>query len=260
MNKLKLGVGMLAIAVALGVASPVRAYIIPIMSRVEAWNPGSMDWRLFLESELTRWKQENLKHKEMTYTDKVGEQGKGDDGKSGLQKVPGTHGKKQSQIITETRKSAKNGSGAISNTDADVDTSGLKKYAYYDGSDASKQSSSDWVMHANIGDTYSQSQLKSIYETMGTNLNQSATNAIAYGAVETVSAAVDASQSDKEERAKQMAKGQELSSASELMLGEDRRIYERSLHVSALEATAAGIEAIQVLQSISKGAEGEKKI
>ena len=259
MNKLKLSIGALAIAMVVGAVVPAEAYIIPIRSNYEAWNAGSVDWRLFLESELTRWKQDNLKRKEIKYTDKVGQQGQGDDGKAGLQMVRGTKGK-QNEIITEMRKSAGNGKSAISNTDAGLDLSGLKGYASYDGSDADSQADSDFVVHANIGDTYSQSQLKSIYEKQGTNLNEAAANAIAYGAVETVNAAVDAAQSDKKERAKQMAKATELSSALELMLGLDRRIYERSLHVSGLEATAAGVEAIQILQGVSKGAEGKQKM
>ena len=259
MSKLKLGVGALAIMVA-AVAMPVKAYILPIRSDFEAWNSASPDMREQLESVLTQFRQESLKRKEMDYTDKVGEQGKGDDGKKGLQKVEGTDGKKCNQIITETRKSAKNGSGAISNTDAKIDISGLKKYSEYDGKTASSQSENDWLVHGNIGDTYSESQLKDIYEKLGTNVNDTATNAITYGAVETVNAAVDASQSDKEERSKQMGKGKELSSALQLMLGLDRRVYERSLHASAIEATAAGLEAIQVLQSVSKGALGESKI
>jgi len=260
MSKLKLGVGALAMLVACTAAMPAEAYLTPIRSNYEAWNSASPDMREQLESLLTQFRQESLKRKEMDYTDKVGERGKGDDGKKGLQKVEGTDGKKCNQIITETRKSAKNGTGAISNTDADIDISGLKKYSEYDGKDASSQSENDWVVHPNIGDTYSQSQLKTIYEKLGKNVNDTATNAIAYGAVETVNAAVDASQSDKEERSKQMGKGKELSSALQLMLGLDRRVYERSLHASAIEATAAGLEAILILQSISKGAEGERKI
>jgi len=259
MNKLKLSIGALAIAMAVGAVVPARAYIVAIESDYEAWDPGSVDWRLHLESELTRWTQDNTKRKEINYTDKVGQQGQGDDGKDGLQMVRGTKGK-QNEIITEMRKSAGNGKNAISNTDAGVDASGLKGYSNYDGSDADSQDDNDWVVHANIGDTYSQDQLRKIYEKQGTYLNETAANAVAYGAVETVNAAVDAAQSNKKERAKQMAKATELSSGLELMLGLDRRVYERSLHVSGLEATAAGVEAIQILQGVSKGAEGEQKI
>ena len=261
MSKLKWGVGALAIMVACMAATPGKAFIIPIMSEYEAYmGTISPDMKEQLESILTQFKQEALKHKELDYTDHVGNRGVGDDGKKGLQMVAGTKREKQNQIITETRKSAGNGSGAIGNTNADVDISGLKAYSNYNGSNASAQSENDWIVHANIGDTYTQNQLRNIYEKQGTNLNNAAANAIAYGAVETVNAAVDAAQSDKKERAKQMAKGKELSSALQLMLGLDRRIYERSLHASAIEATAAGVEAIQILQSISKGAVGESKI
>ena len=236
MNKLKLSVGTLAIGLFL-MAMPAKAYIIPIASLTENRQP---NWRLLIESELTRWKQDALKQKEIIYTETLGKRGTGDDGTGKLAKVPGIAAS-HSEIITQMQEGAEQGANIIEKSSTNVTTSD------FSGIDAS------------TGRDYTDTELSETFEKHRTALNTVATYAIAMGATETVNAAIRSAESAPKKRTEQFAKAKELGEMYELMLGQDRKIYERSLHAAALEATAGGLEAARILQSIAVASVGLEK-
>lgn len=239
MNHKSFRFGLLAmLGVCLLAHSVSAAYVIPINSRYEK---RTFDINLMIESEMTRWKQEALKYKEMMYTDMMGKAGGGSLGKN--------------KIIEEMKDAAKDGTGAIGNT-----TASLRYLSNLSNYDSVKDNLAEhYVVRAEKGIKYTQSELEEIYENQRVAIDELARAGITQAAVEIVGAEIDASNSTPEKRAQEMAKAKDLNAMYELVLGMDRRNYERSLRISALDATDAGIQAMQVLQGISKSARNKLK-
>jgi len=245
MNKFKQSVCLLTLGLMCLAAVPVRAYFLPIDSVYENIWP---DLELLIESEITRWKQEGLKYKEVVYTDTLGTIGEGNDGKPGLQVVPGVDEAEENQILSEVRGNAGEGAGIITETMAEAD----KAY-----SELVEDENKKYIEANKKKDEYTETDVESIYEYQADSLNDIAVHGIAMAAMETANAGANAAQSDPELRAKEIAMATDLGGMFELMLGMDRRIYERSLEVSAIDAANATLNAMRVLQGLSQGAVGE---
>jgi hypothetical protein len=99
---------------------------------------------------------------------------------------------------------------------------------------------------------YSSDELDKIEEQQRIALNNLVEANIAYGTINTVEASVGAGESEPEKRAQDIGQAKNLKSLYEMMLGMDRKNYERSLKVSALDATDSGVYAMQVLQGLSQ--------
>ena len=166
-----------------------------------------------------------------------------------LRPVPGVK-KKHNEIIVQMQEAAGNGANIISNSKLSID--GIDNLGDY--SSAKSQIDEKLVVRPyseRNGKTYTTAELNEIFEKQRTAINDFAANAIGMGAAETVNAMGDAVDSNPEDRAKEIAKAKTLAELFELMIGMDRRIYERSLHASAVEATNAGVEALQALAGVS---------
>ena len=219
--------------------SAQAAYLIPIASNFENINHNI---KLLLESEITRWKQEALKYKEMLYTDLMGKIGGASLGIS--------------KVIDEMKEAAKDAASSITST-----TPTLKKVSNlssYKGS--TKQSlENNYIIQAKKGLEYSEMKIAEIQENQRIAIDELARAGIAEAAVEIVGASIDASNSEPKKRAGEISKAKDMNAMYELALGMDRRNYERSLRISTVEATNAGIQAMQTLQGISKVAAGRQK-
>ena len=249
MKSLKISLRALLVAGVCAATFSAGAYLCiptPICSVYENIFP---DFFLMEESIITGEGQELLAQKEEEYTEAIGKR-QGD----ALRPVPGVKSK-HNEIITQMQKEAGDGANIIQNSSANVEISNLGDY-----SSAKGQIEEKWTVRPKSernGKNYTTSELNTILESERTAVNDFAANAIGMGAAETVNAAVAAAESDPETRAKQIAKAETLAELYELMLGMDRRIYERSLHASAVEATNAGVEALQALAGISATSSGQ---
>ena len=232
--------GMMAVLGGMMMATSAQAaFLIPIASNYE----NTMhNIKLMVEAEVTRWNQEALKYKEMLYTDLMGKVGGGSLGKN--------------NVIDQMREAAKDGDSSIGNTTASI--KGISNLSTYKGN--TKQTLEDkYIVQAKKGLDYSEMDVAEIQENQRVAVDALARAGIAEAAVEIVGAEIDASDSDPKKRADDMAKAKDMNAMYELMLGMDRRVYERSLRVSTIEATDAGIQAMQTLQGLSKVASGRQK-
>jgi len=243
MKSYKISLGtLLAAGVCLATFS-AKAYIcpIPIYSVYENTFP---DFQLVEESTVTLAKQILLEDKETSYTDALGKRQGGH-----LRPVPGVKGK-HNEIITQMQKGAGNGANIIHNSSASI--AGVENLGDYSSSKSQVQNKlTVRPFEERNGKSYTTNELNTIVENQRTAINDFSANAIGMGAAETVNAVAAAAESDPKERSKQVAKAKTLAELYELMLGMDRRIYERSLHVSAVEATNAGVEALRILTGAS---------
>ena len=217
------------------------AFLIPIASIYEFSFP---DLKLLIESELTRWKQEALKYDEILYTDTLGKVGGGS-----LRGVSG----KVNEIIAETQEMAGNGSNIIAHSGTGYRLKDVPNLGNYT-QETREQIEKNLVVQAKKGIEYTTAETKKIMENQRIAINDFATSGIAMGATETVNAGVSADDSQPKKRAEQIAKAKDVGAMYELITGMDRHIYERSLHASAVEASDAGIRALQVLQGLSRTA------
>ena len=219
----------------------------PIYSVYENLYP---DLYLMEESILTSSDFLSMKQDEETYTKALGRQ------KSGvLRPVPGVKSE-HNEIITQMQQSAKDGANIISKSSTGID--GIDDLGDYSSSKGQIRKKLTVPAYAERGGkSYTTAELNTILENERTSVNNFAAYAIGMGAAETVNAAKVAAQSEPKVRAKQIAKAETLAELYELMLGMDRRIYERSLHASAVEATNAGVEALQVLAGVSATSSGQ---
>lgn len=241
MSKLKSCVSAVAVmGLCLGIVQAQASYIIPIESNYENNAPNI---RLLIESEITRWKQEALKYKEMIYTDTVGEQ-KGNK----LRPVPPAKSGDINEIIAETKVSAKEGATIIGNSLSEI--SGVSDIGNYSSSKSTFENK--YTVQYERASDYTQNELDTIDENQRVVLNDWGSNGAAMGAAIVANAADVAAKSEPKKRAKEIAQAKELGAMFELMLGMDRRIYERSLMVSATEAATAGVKAMQIIRGASK--------
>jgi len=177
-----------------------------------------------------------------------------------LKPVPGVGKKykKHNEIIVQMQEAAGNGANIIQNSSASLSEIGISDLGNYGSAKSQIQEKLTVRPYSERnGKTYTTAELNEILENQRTAINDFSANAIGMGAAETVNAACDAADSNPEDRAKQVAKAKTLAELFELMLGMDRRIYERSLHVSAVEATNAGVEALRVMTGVSTTSSGQ---
>ncbi|MDY6407963.1 MAG: hypothetical protein SPL08_04620 [Pseudomonadota bacterium] len=253
MKFIKEGLGTLLVAGMCGATLSAQAVLIcptPICSVYENLYP---DLYLTEEALITSADQASKKQKEVKYTKTLGTMS----GK-GLKPVPGVGKKykKHNEIIAQMQEGAGNGANIIAQSTVQID--GIDNLGDYSvaKSDINNQLTVRPYAERN-GKNYTTAELDKILENQRTALNDYAANAIAMGATETVNAAGAAAESDPEDRAKQIAKADTLAELYELMLGMDRRIYERSLHASAVEAANAGVDALRVLSGVSTTSSGQ---
>jgi len=196
------------------------------------------------ESIVTYAKQSLLKHKEETYTKTLGIR-KGNH----LRPVPGVE-KKHNEIIVQMQEAAGNGGNIIANSPLKIE--GVDNLGDYSSAKSKIQEKlTIRPTSERNGQVYTTAEMNEIMENRRTATNDFSAAAAGMGAAETVNAASVAAESNPEERAKEVAKAETLAELYELMLGMDRRIYERSLHASAVEATNAGVTALSLLAGTS---------
>ena len=207
------------------------AYVIPINSVHEN---RTSNIALLIESEITRWKQEALKYREMLYTDILGKEG--------------SLGK--NKVISEVEEAAKDGASALQKAETNLkNVSNLSDY-----NSAKSNLEKYYTVDPNKGLEYTTKETEDILESQRVAINDMAKDGIALAAVDTVWASINASKSDPDERSKEMAKAKDMNAMYELMLGLDRANYERALRISSIEATDAGIRAMQTLQGLARSA------
>ena len=100
----------------------------------------------------------------------------------------------------------------------------------------------------------STSQAEEIRANQRIAINDLATKGIAMSAVQTVWTSRNAGDSDPEKRAEDLAQAKDVNAMYELMLGLVRDSYEHELRISSVEATDAGIHAMQTLQGLARTA------
>jgi len=207
------------------------AYVIPILSLHEN---RTSNIALMIESEITRWKQEALKYREMLYTDILGKEGSLGNNK----------------IISKVEEAAKDGAAAIQNAETSLKhVSNLSDY-----SSAKSNLERYYTVDPNKGLEYTTREMEEILESQRVAINEMAKDGIALAAVDTVWASINSGESDPEERSKEMAKAKDMNAMYELMLGLDRANYERALRISSVEAADASIRAMQALQGLARNA------
>ena len=249
MNFGKIGLRTLLIAGVCLATFSAKAYIcpIPIFSTYENAFP---DLRLAEEAVVTLTRQTTLWRKELDYTDALGIREKGY-----LRPVPGVKGK-HNEIITQMQKAAGESANIIGNSESSIDgVSDLGNYSSAQGQIRGELTVRPYAERG--GKNYTTAELNDILGNQRTSVNDFSANAIGMGATVVVNAAVAAEESIPKERAKQIAKAKTMAELYELMLGLDRRIYERSLLASAVEATNAGVEALRVLTGVSTTSSGQ---
>ena len=213
-------------------AGAAQAYIIPVASVYEINGP---DWQLFLEAELTRWKQEALKYREMAYTDTLGRIGG---------PVLNDGG-----ILSQMQGAATDSSNLIEQTIVPIPyVSDLGTYSEA----TQKQIEDNLMLPARKGLSFTSAQIDEIAEKQRVVINDWAEGGIAMATAVVADTTDTAVASLPETRGGQLASAQDLSSMFEMMLRMDRQIYERSLQLSAIEATDAGVTALQLLQGLSR--------
>ena len=212
------------------------------------------DKNLMVESGKTMAREALAKRNETTYTNSLGKFKGGS-----LRPVPGVEKKykKHNEIIVQMQEAAGNGANIINNTQTSTTNIGISNLGNFSVAKGEMDDNLTVAPYEDRnGKIYTTQELNDILTKQRTAINDFSANAIAMGAAETVNAAGAAAESTPKKRAKQIAKAETLAELYELMLGMDRRIYERSLHASAVEATNAGVEALMVLSgsaSISSG-------
>ena len=208
-----------------------RAFIIPVASTYEITMP---DLQLMIESELTRWKEEALKYREMAYTDLLGRVGGGglDDG--GIMDQMKTSLKDNINLMRQTQLQL----GQVTNLGAYTEAT-------------KKQIEDAYLISPEEAINLSTDQKEKIIENQQEALNDWAGTGLSMSAAVLEAAKQNAEESDPEKRADQLSKAQDLNSMRELMLRMDRNIYARQLQLAGMEATLAGIQAMQLMQSLS---------
>ncbi|MBR6412474.1 MAG: hypothetical protein IKS41_04870 [Alphaproteobacteria bacterium] len=249
MKSFKLCLGALMVAGVCAVALPAGAsYLTSCPEEITSvYEIAFPDLFLMEEAIVTAFQQQSLASDEHDYTKALGKR-KG----NYLKPVPGVGKKykKHNEIIVQMQEAAGNGANIIQKSETSIN--GISNLGNYSSAKSQIQNKLTVRPYSERnGKTYTTAELNEILENQRTAINDLSANAIGMGAAETVNAACDAADSTPKDRAKQVAKAETLAELYELMLGMDRRIYERSLHVSAVEATNAGIEALRIMTGAS---------
>ena len=222
--------GTIVLAGVLMAVQPVQAWLVPILSAEENARP---NLKLLVESEITRWKQEALKYQEMIYTDMIGKVGGGSLG--------------QNNVVDQMQEAAKDGASVIGHTTAQLKgVSNLSDYA-----SAKAEIEMLYFVKPEYGRFYTLEAIQQLQENQRVALNDLAVASITQASVDTVGALVSKGDSTPKTRAKDISKAKDMNAMMEMLLAMDRRAYERSLQISALEAADAGVQAMLVLKGIS---------
>lgn len=227
---------------------PVAAYVIPIASIVE-WPQEIM---LLVESEMKRWSHEATKYKEMLLSDMTGRLGGGSLG--------------DNPVVTQLVKSAKDGSSSVGKAIEEVSLQPVvngQKNAVIDLTNyaaAKAQIANSYIIEAKKGTQYTEQKLAEIMENQRAAINDMAEAGLALAASQNVGANIGKSESEPDKRAENIADAKDVTAMYEMMLVQNRKIYERALRSSAVEATKAGIRSMQGLTNISKAGIGKGKV
>ena len=218
----------------MGVSSVASAQVLcPLMPvcPVEANAEWSSEIKLLVESEISKAIQNGVKMKEMMLTDLMA-------GQLGA-----------NNVLSEIQTASKDGASAIQKTAVQLD----KVTDLSDYTEATQKAlTENYVINEDKILEYSRTELDQIEENQRKALNDLVEANIAYGTINTVEASVGAGESEPDKRANDVGQAKDLKSLYEMMLGMDRKSYERSLKTSALDATDAGVYAMQVLQGVSQ--------
>ena len=218
----------------MGISSVVSAQVLcPLMPvcPVEANAEWMSEIKLLVESEISRTIQNGVKMKEMMLTDLMSGQLGGNN------------------VLSEIQTASKDGASAIEKTA--VQLKNVSDLGNYTQATRDALTENYMINEKKILD-YSSDELDKIEEQQRVALNNLVEANIAYGTINTVEASVGAGESEPEKRAQDIGQAKNLKSLYEMMLGMDRKNYERSLKVSALDATDSGVYAMQVLQGLSQ--------
>ena len=222
----------IVIAVMLLASVTARAFIIPVASVFEIGIP---DMQLMIESELTRWKEEALKYREMAYTDLIGRIGGGglDDG----------------GIMSQMQKSAQDNIDLMKQTQMQLNQ--VTNLAAY--TETTQQQIEDaYLVSPSEALNLPTAEKEKIYENQKVALNDWAGTGLSQSVAVLEAVKQNADESDPEKRAAQLSKAQDLNTMRELMLRMDRTVYARQLQLAGMEASLAGIQALQLMQGLSE--------
>ena len=213
------------------VEKTAQSYVIPIVSVEENAMPNLM---LLIESEITRWQQEALKYQEMLYTDLTGKVGGGSLG--------------QNNVVSQMHESAKDAANTIGKTTPRLEfVPDLSDYTA-----AKEKIENYYLIKPEQGRLYTTEAIRTIQENQRTALNDFAVASVVQASVNAVGSAVEKIDSEPDQRANDIAKAKDVNAMLEMLLAMDRKAYEKSLQISALEAADAGVQAMLVLKGISQ--------
>ncbi len=217
----------------MGISSVASAQVLcPLMPvcPVEANAEWMSEIKLLVESEISKAIQNGVKMKEMMLTDLMtGELG-------------------GNNVLSEIQTASKDGASAIQKTAVKLENvSDLSNYT-----EAQKALTENYMVDADKILNAANTELNKIEENQRVALNDLIEANIAYGTINTAEATAGASESEPDKRANDIGQAKNLKSLYEMMLGMDRKSYERSLKTSALDATDAGVHAMQILQGLSQ--------
>lgn len=207
-----------------------QAFVFPVASTVE-W---PKEIQLLIESEISRLTQEGLKYKELLYTDLLGRVGG-----AGLENAP---------YIQELKTAANNGASTINATA--IQLKNVADLGTYTGA-TQKAIEDNYVLQANKMQEYTDTMRQTIINNQKNAMNQIAKADIAMAAAVATEAKNLAVGAMPDNQSQKMAQAKDVLGSYELIVGSDRRIYERSLQASALDASKSRLEAMKVLQRVS---------
>ena len=207
-----------------------RAFIIPVASTYEIEMP---DKQLMIESELTRWKEEALKYREMAYTDLIGRVGGGGLEDGGMMSQVKTALDDNVSLMRETQMKLNQV------TDLGAYTAATQQQI----EDAYLLSPEEALQLPTV-------EKEKILDNQKEALNDWAGTGLSMSVAALEAAKKNAEESEPEKRAEQLSQAKDLNSMRELMLRMDRNVYARQLQLAGMEATLAGIQAMQLMQGL----------
>ena len=221
--------GIIVSSVLLGSVA-ARAFIIPVAWTYEITMP---DLQLMIESELTRWKEEALKYREMAYTDLIGRVGGG--------------GLEDDVIMSQVKTALDDNVSLMRETQMKLNqVTDLGAYTAV----TQKQIEDAYLLSPEEALNLPTVEKEKILNNQKEALNDWAGTGLSMSVAALEAAKKNAEESEPEKRAGQLSQAKDLNSMRELMLRMDRNVYARQLQLAGMEATLAGIQAMQLMQGL----------
>lgn len=221
--------GIIVSSVLLGSVA-ARAFIIPVASTYEITMP---DLQLMIESELTRWKEEALKYREMAYTDLIGRVGGG--------------GLEDGGMMSQVKTALDDNVSLMRQTQMKLNqVTDLGAYTAV----TQKQIEDAYLLSPEEALNLPTVEKEKILDNQKEALNDWAGTGLSMSVAALEAAKKNAEESEPEKRAGQLSQAKDLNSMRELMLRMDRNVYARQLQLAGMEATLAGIQAMQLMQGL----------